>query len=157
MARSDVPWLPLVNAIANGIRMNPPWLTLEYASMRTMFFCLRATTLPTVIVSAAITHRNGRYTSCACGKATNTIRIRPTKPAAFEATLRKAVIGVGAPSYVSGAQLWNGTALTLKAKPMITNTTPTTSMPTCLPPIVMALPMSVSIVLPTVPYSRLMP
>ncbi len=34
------------------------------------------------------------------------------------------VIGVGAPSYVSGAQVWNGTAETLKPKPTSTNTMP---------------------------------
>src|ERR1700716_28651 len=40
-----------------------------------------------------------------------------TKPPAFDATERKAVTGVGAPSYVSGAQKWKGTALVLKANP----------------------------------------
>src|SRR3982074_790908 len=42
---------------------------------------------------------------------------RATKPPAFDATERKAVTGVGAPSYVSGAQKWKGTALILKANP----------------------------------------
>ena len=40
-----------------------------------------------------------------------------TKPPAFDATDRNAVTGVGAPWYVSGVQKWNGTALTLNAKP----------------------------------------
>src|SRR5690242_4228326 len=40
-----------------------------------------------------------------------------TNPPAFDATDKYAVTGVGAPSYVSGAQKWNGTALTLNAKP----------------------------------------
>src|SRR5574341_84747 len=40
-----------------------------------------------------------------------------TKPPAFDATDRNAVTGVGDPSYVSGAQKWNGTALTLNANP----------------------------------------
>src|SRR5256885_17138763 len=42
---------------------------------------------------------------------------RATNPPAFEATDRNAVTGVGAPSYVSGAQKWNGTALILNANP----------------------------------------
>src|SRR4051812_14314988 len=122
MARSDGSADPLEPATTSGIRMNPPWAMLEYASRRTMFVCRKATTLPTVIVSAAITHMNGRYTSVACGKARYTSRIKATKPAAFDATLRNAVTGVGAPSYVSGAHVWNGTALTLNAKPTITKT-----------------------------------
>ena len=40
-----------------------------------------------------------------------------TNPPAFDATDRNAVTGVGAPSYVSGAQKWNGTALILNANP----------------------------------------
>ena len=44
--------------------------------------------------------------------------ISATKPPAFDATDRNAVTGVGEPSYVSGAQKWNGTALTLKANPI---------------------------------------
>src|SRR5262245_53166670 len=40
-----------------------------------------------------------------------------TKPPAFDETDRNAVTGVGAPSYVSGAQKWKGTALTLNANP----------------------------------------
>ena len=71
---------------------------------------------------------NGWYTSSAPGKATKiSVRISATKPAAFDATDRNAVTGVGAPSYVSGAHVWNGTAETLNAKPTMTNTTATTS------------------------------
>ena len=65
--------------------------------------------------------------------------------------------GVGAPSYVSGAHVWNGTALTLNAKPTMTNTTPITSMPPSLPLPVTTWPMAVSLVLPVAPYSRLIP
>ena len=35
-----------------------------------------------------------------------------------------AVIGVGAPSYTSGDQTWNGAAATLKAKPTTSSATP---------------------------------
>ncbi len=43
--------------------------------------------------------------------------ISATNPPALDATDKNAVTGVGAPSYVSGAQKWNGTALTLNANP----------------------------------------
>ena len=66
--------------------------------MRTMLVCFSASTLPTVIVRADSTQMNGRYTSVACGNARYTIKISATNPAAFEATLKKAVTGVGAPS-----------------------------------------------------------
>ena len=67
-------------ATASGIRMKPPWLMLEYASIRTMFVWRSASTLPTVIDSAASTHMNGWYTSCACGKATKISVTSATKP-----------------------------------------------------------------------------
>ena len=41
----------------------------------------------------------------------------------------KAVTGVGAPSYTSGAQLWKGTAEILKPKPVTTSTKATTRKP----------------------------
>ena len=66
--------------------------------MRTMLVWRSASTLPTVIVSAASTQMNGSYTPSAGYSATNSIVTRPTKPAAFDATDRNAVTGVGAPS-----------------------------------------------------------
>ena len=36
-------------------------------------------------------------------------RIATANPAAFGPTLKKAVKGVGAPSYTSGHHMWNGT------------------------------------------------
>ena len=59
----------------------------------------------------------------------NTSVTRATNPAALDATLKNAVTGVGAPSYTSGAHWWNGTALTLNAKPTITNTIASASAP----------------------------
>ena len=53
--------------------------------------------------------------------ATNINCSSPAKPAALEATARNAATGTGAPSYVSGAQNWNGNAETLNAKPTTTN------------------------------------
>src|SRR5436190_23444089 len=91
--------------------------------MRTMFVWRSAMTLPTVIVATDSTQKRGCQMSIPSGKATNTSVINATKPAALDATDRNAVIGVGAPSYVSGAHWWNGTADTLKPKPTMTNTT----------------------------------
>src|SRR5437764_10143134 len=103
--------------------MKPPWATDEYASMRTMFVCRNATRLPRVIDAAARIQSTGHHAEAAeplgPRKPKYTMLISATKPPAFDATERNAVTGVGAPSYVSGAQKWNGTALILNAKPAI--------------------------------------
>src|SRR5215203_5088785 len=86
-----------------------------------MFVWRSASRLPTVIVSTDSTQTNGPYTPSSVGRA--------TKPADLDATDRNAVTGSGAPWYVSGAQVWNGTADTLKANPAMTNTIATTVSP----------------------------
>ena len=48
-------------------------------------------------------------------------------PAAFDATERNAVIGVGAPSYTSGAQNWNGKLEILNPNPAMTSVIPNSS------------------------------
>src|SRR3990170_5077793 len=113
--------------------------------MRTMFVWRNASTLPTVIVNAASTQISGPYTPSAVGKARKTVVVRATNPAAFDDTDKNAVTGVGAPSYVSGAHVWNGTADTLKAKPATTNATAITSRPISSPS-ASAAPMSTSFV-----------
>ena len=118
--------------------------------MRTMFVWRSASTLPIVMVSAASTHTSGPYTRSAVGNATKITRISATNPAAFDDTDKNAVTGVGAPSYVSGAQVWNGTADTLKAKPEITKAMAITCRPISLPD-AMETPMSTSLVEPAVP------
>ena len=45
------------------------------------------------------------------------MRKRNANDAAFEATERYAVIVVGAPSYASGAHMWNGAAEILNSNP----------------------------------------
>ena len=81
-------------------------------------------TFPAVMDRAASIQSSGWNTSPRPKNPTTTRFISATKPAAFEATARNAVTGVGAPSYVSGAQVWKGNAETLNAKPIITNITP---------------------------------
>src|SRR4029450_1909899 len=97
--------------------MNPACEIPEYASIRTTFVWRSATTLPIVIDSAARIHISGRTTSGRSANPMITSCSRATNPAALDDTERNAVIGVGAPSYVSGAHVWNGTADTLKPDP----------------------------------------
>jgi hypothetical protein len=44
--------------------------------------------------------------------------------AIFGAAAKNAVTGDGAPSYTSGVHMWNGTAESLNARPVRTNTNP---------------------------------
>jgi AmmeMemoRadiSam system protein A len=87
-----------------------------------MLPCRKAIRLPTVIVSAANTANIPGHTSIAGAKAVTKTRISTAKPAAFEPTERKVVTGVGAPSYTSGAHIWNGTEDILKPNPAATKT-----------------------------------
>ena len=82
-----------------------------------MFVWRSATRLPTVIDAAARTQNTGCQMSGTVKNPKKTIESSATKPPALDETDRNAVTGVGAPSYVSGAQKWNGTAVTLNAKP----------------------------------------
>ena len=52
------------------------------------------------------------------------IRASRANAAVFTPAAMKAVTGVGAPSYTSGVQAWNGTAATLKATPAATRPRP---------------------------------
>src|SRR5436853_1602770 len=57
------------------------------------------------------------------GRLSTKIRISIANDAAFDPTERNAVMGVGAPSYTSGAHMWNGTAAILKPTPATTRIT----------------------------------
>ena len=59
--------------------------------------------------------------------------------------------GVGAPSYVSGAQVWNGNAETLKANPITTNIIPRVIIDVLESPDLIYLFISSIIVLPVTP------
>src|SRR6184192_2370118 len=91
--------------------------------MRLTFDCVTAATLPTVMVMADSTQNNRRQSAFIDGIPSTKIRISIAKDAAFEPTDRNAVIGVGAPSYTSGAHMWNGTAAILKPTPATISTT----------------------------------
>jgi hypothetical protein len=73
--------------------------------------------LPIVIVRIDMIAKPGAHTSVWWMKPTNMRLSNPANPAALDATDRNAATGIGEPSYVSGAQKWNGTADTLKPNP----------------------------------------
>ncbi len=56
-------------------------------------------------------------------------------PPAFEATERNAVIVIGAPSYTSGVQKWNGTAEILYPKPAMMRIPAISSANIAVPPV----------------------
>jgi hypothetical protein len=72
---------------------------------------------PTKIVSAAMPQSAQAHSCLACGSATNRKRPIAANDAAFTPVDMYAVIGVGAPSYTSGLQTWNGAAATLNPSP----------------------------------------
>src|SRR5947208_16813026 len=89
-----------------------------------MFVWRSAVRLPSVIDPAASAHTIGCQ-AVSVRKNPKKIRLRmATNPPAFDATDKNAVTGVGDPSYVSGAHVWNGTADTLNANPTTQNTIP---------------------------------
>ena len=80
------------------------------------------------------------------------MRINAANAAALTAAAMNAVMGVGAPSYTSGVHMWNGTAPTLNANPMISNPMPAISMPLdCSPRSVILMAMRVRLVVPVAP------
>src|SRR5215210_3522766 len=82
---------------------------------------------------------------------------RPANPAAFDGTDRNAATGIGAPSYVSGAQKWNGTLDTLNANPATTSRMAARAIDwsPALPDSALAMPSS--LVVPVTPKIRLIP
>src|SRR4051794_31744498 len=76
-----------------------------------------AARLPMVSVITAMKASSGSHVSRAEAKGPRKMRSRKATEAAFDATERYAVTVVGAPSYASGAHMWNGTAEILKSRP----------------------------------------
>src|SRR5437763_9327722 len=118
-ALASMAWLAPTSA--NGSNMYPAWAMDEYASSRTTCRCWRATRLPMVIVAMESAANSGDQKSAFGANATNMSWRSPANPAALDATERNAATGTGAPSYVSGAQNWNGTAETLNPNPATTS------------------------------------
>src|SRR5919106_6734625 len=101
---------------------------LEYASIRFTFVCTTPTTVPTIIVTAAMAESTGIHCACSGSSGERNTRTNAANAAAFTPVDMNAVTIVGAPSYASGVHMWNGTADTLKAKP--TASRPTASSAT---------------------------
>src|SRR5512138_1058215 len=89
----------------------------EKAIRRLRLVCGSASRFPTVMVNADRMASTRVQEAARSGKATKNRRTSTAKPAAFEAVDRNPATGVGAPSYTSGAQKWNGTTETLKPIP----------------------------------------
>src|SRR5580698_8945850 len=90
--------------------------------MRLMLDCVIAAKLP-IVSEATATIASSITQSIRTGQKTvSNSRSNIAKLAVLLATLMYAVIGVGAPSYTSGAHWWNGTAAILKNMPDATVT-----------------------------------
>src|SRR3990170_2323429 len=83
------------------------------------------TTVPTIIVAAAIGHTTTLQSSRSGSKADRNTRANAANAAALTPVDMNPVTAGGAPSYASGVHMWNGTADTLNAKP--TRSRPTAS------------------------------
>src|SRR6266850_4432066 len=92
---------------------------LEYASIRFVFVCTRATTFPAVIVIAARTANTDDHSTASGPIPPTSTRRIAAKAAAFGATDMNAVAGVGAPSYASGVHWWKGTTAALNPRPVV--------------------------------------
>src|SRR6185295_12800490 len=131
---------------------------LEYASIRLTFDWTTPSTVPTIIVAAAISQiasvqlpRNGSNPD-------RNTRTNAANAAAFTPVDMNAVTAGGAPSYASGVHMWNGTADTLNANP--TRISPTARYCIGVGEVAWAAmrpPMRSSRVLPVSPYMKAMP
>src|SRR6476469_1560234 len=89
--------------------------------MRFRLDCVNAAIFPAVIVTIASASNSSRQSVFIDGSPSRKIRSSIANDAAFDPTDRNAVTGVGAPSYTSGAHMWNGTAAILNPMPAATD------------------------------------
>src|ERR1700733_2582972 len=97
---------------------------LEYASSRLRFFCARPIALPKIIDAIASPLSAGCQLGQLNGNASSQTRMNAANAAALTVAAMYAVIGDGAPSYTSGAHIWNGTLATLNPKPISSSAMP---------------------------------
>src|SRR6478736_10486454 len=95
--------------------------------MRLRLVWATPTTVPTIIVAAAIHHSTGAQSAIIGSRPFRNTRTNAAIAAALTPVDMKPVTSVGAPSYASGVHMWNGTADTLKAKPTSKSSIATTS------------------------------
>ncbi len=117
-----------------------------------------ATRFPTTMVTTAshqITCSQMRWMP---PNASSSTRTRAANAAALTAVAMNPVTGVGAPSYTSGVHMWNGTAATLKPKPISSRAMPPSSIGcTCRFSATIWPAIIGSLVEPVAPYSSAMP
>src|SRR5215472_12056208 len=94
--------------------------------MRLRLVYTSAPRFPTNIVRAARTQKAQNQKCVAAGTVAK-MRRSNAKAAAFGPAENSAVTGVGAPSYTSGVQTWNGAAATLKPRPIRISAKPSLS------------------------------
>src|SRR5690242_12681518 len=109
--------MPRVVPATTPIRRYPAWAMDEYASIRLILDCVNAAIFPAVIVTIDSASNSMRQSVFRDGSPSRKIRRSIANDAAFDPTERNAVTGVGAPSYTSGAHIWNGTAAILNPIP----------------------------------------
>src|SRR5215212_9395407 len=85
--------------------------------MRLTLLCATPTTVPTIIVAAAMTQITTLQSGCIDSNDVRKTRTNAANAAALTPVDMKPVTAGGAPSYASGVHMWNGTAATLNAKP----------------------------------------
>src|SRR2546428_1134827 len=111
---------------AAATAMYPAWAIDEYASSRFKDDCASAAKFASTSVAAAMIATLARQSTAAAPGAV----IAPAKRSSaanapsFATTAMNAVAGVGADTYASGAQKWNGTSAALKARPASRSATP---------------------------------
>jgi len=125
--------------------------------MRLRFCWASATTLPTVMVTAAMAHTTIGQSTATPRIAVSSTRSSAAKAAALEPVAMNAVTEVGAPSYTSGAHMWKGTEEILKPKPTSSSPSPMTSIGSRPLPAATALAMRSRLVVPVAPKIRAIP
>src|SRR5436190_23772961 len=88
---------------------------LEYASIRLTLVCATPTTVPTIIVRAAMGHRTLPQLARIGSNADRNTRTNAANAAAFTPDDLNPVSDEGAPSYAAGVHMWYGTAACLNA------------------------------------------
>src|SRR5271154_776161 len=120
--------------------------------MRFKLFCVSAPKFPMVIEATATAATTISHSGRTGQNAVQNSRSSSAKLAAFDATLIEAVIDVGAPSYTSGAHMWNGTAAILKNNPAETVTSESSTSTSPGGRVANACAMRTRFVDPAIPY-----
>src|SRR5579875_2090904 len=109
--------MPACVSATSPTRMNPACAIEEYARMRFTSVWVSPNTAPTTMDAIATPHTTGRQShELELNPTNSTRRIAPNAATLVHAAMN-AVTGVGAPTYTSGVQLWNGAMPALNSNP----------------------------------------